>query len=204
MQLYDFVLSGNSYKVRLFAALLEVELELVPIDVGAGENRSEEYLKINPRGQVPVLVDDGITIWDSQAILVYLARRYGDEHWLPSAALDMAQVMQWMALAQNELLFGLARARAVKRFGRQWDLKQCQDFGRAGLEVLDAHLGNRSWLAAGRPTIADVACYPYVALAPEAEIPLEDYANVCAWLSRVQELPGYISMPGIEPVGGEA
>lgn len=198
MKLYGAPVSGNAFKIRLFLSLLGLEYESLTVDLRAGENQSDEFLRLNPRGQIPVLVDGDNTVWDSQAILVYLARRYGDESWLPLEPLQMAQVMQWMAVAENELLFGLARARAVKVFGRPWNLEQCQSYGRAGLKVLDEHLGTREWLAVDRPTIADVACYPYVGVAPEGEIPLHDYVNVQAWMLRVQALPGYVDMPGIE------
>ena len=118
---------------------------------------------MNPRGQVPTLVDGEVTIWDSQAILAYLARRYGKD-WLPVEPVALAEVMQWLAVAENELLFGLAHARAAKVFGRDYDLAACQAYGRAGLKVLEQRLAGQAWLAAGRPTIADVACMPYVAL----------------------------------------
>lgn len=144
-----------------------------------------------------MLEDGEITVWDSQAILVYLARRYAEERWLPLEPAPMAEVAQWLAVAENELLFGLARARAVKKFGRDLDLKACQDYGRAGLKVLDTRLERRDWLAGPQPTIADIACYPYVALAPEGEVPLDDWSNVLAWLRRVQGLPGYVGMEGI-------
>jgi glutathione S-transferase len=197
MKLYDSPVSGNAFKARLFLSLLGVECTLVPVNLAAGENRTEEFLRLNPRGQIPVLVDGGLTIWDSQAILAYLARRYGNEGWLPDDAVYLAEVSQWLAVAQNELLFGLARARAVKRFGRPWDFDQCQAYGRAGLDVVELHLGSRDWLATGRPTIADVACMPYIGLAPEAEIPLDPYPNVRAWIGRIQGLDGYVDMDGI-------
>jgi glutathione S-transferase len=198
MKLYSSPLSGNAYKIRLFLSLLGLKYELVSVDIRAGDTRADEFLRLNPRGEIPVLVDGDTIIWDSQAVLVYLARRYGGEDWLPLTAVEMAQVMQWMAVAENELLFGLARARAVKLFGRPWDLEQCQAYGRAGLKVVNEHLIDRRWLAADHPTIADVACYPYIALAPEGEIPLEDYPHVRTWLGRVQAMPGYTGMEGID------
>lgn len=197
MRLYDGALSGNAYKIRLFLSLLGLEHELVPVDLRAGENRTADYLEKNPRGQIPVLEDGEITIWDSQAILVYLARRYGGEQWLPLQAGPMAMVMQWLAVAENELLFGLARARAVKKFGRDFDLAACQQYGIAGLGVLDGHLQTRDWLAGEQPTVADVACFPYVALAPEGDILLDGYTGVLAWIDRVRALPGFIGMEGI-------
>lgn len=201
MKLYDWPLSGNAYKIRLFLSLLGKEYETVAVDLRAGESRKPEFLKRNPRGQIPVLEDGEITVWDSQAILVYLARRYGGERWLPLDPVAMAEVAQWLAVAENELLFGLARARAVKKFGRDFDLKVCQDYGRSGLKVLDARLEREDWLAGPQPTIADVACYPYVALAPEGEVPLDDWSNVLAWLRRMRGLPGYVGMEGIADGG---
>ena len=198
MKLHDAEGSGNCYKVRLLAALLGVELELSPINLAANENRTDDYLALNPRGQIPTLIDGDDVIWDSQAILTHLARHHGPE-WLPDATGELVRVMQWLAVAENECLYGLARARAVKLFARPWDMEQSQTLGRAGLEVLETHLASNDWLAAGRPTIADIACYPYVALAPVGEISLSPYKNVIAWIGRIQALPGYVSMPGIAP-----
>lgn len=201
MKLYDSPLSGNAYKVRLFLSLLDIEYQSVPVDLRAGDNRKAEFLQRNPRGQIPVLEDGETIVWDSQAILVYLARRYGGEDWLPLDPAPMAEVAQWLAVSENELLFGLARARAVKKFGRDFDLEACREYGRGALKVLDAHLEDRTWLAAGRPTIADVACYPYVALAPEGDVPLDDWPNVLRWIRRMQDLPGYTGMEGIADYG---
>ncbi len=198
MKLYDTEISGNCYKVRLMAALLGVELELAPINLANGDNRQDDYLALNPRGQIPTLVDGGSVIWDSQAILTHLTRNHGAD-WLPEATGDLVQVMQWLAVAENECLYGMARARAALKLGRPWNVEQSQALGKAGLEVLDGHLASNDWLAAGRPTVADVACYPYVALAPEGEISLAPYKNVIAWIARIQALPGYIAMPGIAP-----
>ena len=194
--LYGMALSGNAYKVRLLLELLGVEYEEIPVNLRTGENRTESFLALNPRGQVPTLVDGEITVWDSQAILVYLARRYGQE-WLPTEPAPMAEVMQWLAVAENELLFGLARARAVKFFGRDFDLASCQAYGHAGLKVLEQRLADHEWLAAGRPTIADIACMPYAALSHMGDIPLDDFPSVRAWIDRIRALPGFIAMEGI-------
>ena len=194
--LYGMALSGNAYKVRLLLELLGVEYEEVPVNLRDGENRTESFLALNPRGQVPTLVDGEVTVWDSQAILVYLARRYGQE-WLPTDPVPMAEVMQWLAVAENELLFGLARARAVVFFGRDFDLASSQAYGRAGLEVLEQRLADHEWLAAGRPTIADIACMPYAALSHMGEIPLDAFPSVRAWIDRIRALPGFIAMEGI-------
>ncbi len=199
MKLYHAPNSGNAFKARLMLSLLGLDHEIEDVDLRAGDNRAAEFLALNPRGQIPVLVDGERVIWDSQAILVYLARRHG-ETWLPLDPEPMARVMQWLAVAENELLFGLARARAVVAFGRPWDYEQCKTLGEAGLQVLDDHLRGRDWLAADRPTIADIACYPYVALAPEGKIALDPYTSIAAWIGRIQGLDGYVDMVGIERV----
>ena len=194
--LYGGPLSGNAYKVRLLLNLLGLEFEETVVNLQTRENQADSFLALNPRGQIPTLVDGEVTIWDSQAILVYLARRYG-EAWLPVEPAAMAEVMQWLAVAENELLFGLARARAVKCFGRDFDLASCQAYGRAGLKVLEQRLAEHRWLAAGKPTIADIACMPYAALSYMGDIPLDDYPAVRAWIDRVRALPGFIAMKGI-------
>ncbi|HKK06291.1 MAG TPA: glutathione S-transferase [Gammaproteobacteria bacterium] len=197
MKLYDFERSGNCYKVRLLLNLLGLDYETVPVDLSAGENFKAEFLKLNPRAQVPLLEDGGRRVWDSMAILVYLARRYGEAYWLPVAAEPMSEIMQWLAVSENEILHGLARARSIKLFNRPGSVAESQEIGRGVLRLLNDHLSQRSWLAVDHITIADVACFPYVALAPEAGIPLTGYAGINNWLARIHDLPGFISMPGI-------
>jgi glutathione S-transferase len=197
MKLYDVEVSGNAYKVRLLLALLGKPYEKVAVNLRAGEHRQPEYLAVNPRGQIPALEDGDVKVWDSQAILAYLARAYGGETWLPTDAKGLAEVMQWLAVSENEVLYGLARARAMQKFGFAGDIAACQEMGRKILGVIDQHLAKRDWLACGRVTIADVACYPYVALAPEGGFDLAAYPNVQRWIGRMKMLPGYVGMPGL-------
>ena len=104
--------------------------------------------------------------------------------------------MQWLAVSENELLYGLARARAAVSLGRPFDLEQCHQDAQPGLEAMENRLGGHTWLAAERPTIADIACYPYVALAGEGRFSLEPYPAVRSWLKRVEGIPGWIPMLG--------
>jgi len=197
MKLYDLELSGNAYRVRLMLSLLGLKAELQTVNLMQGEQRQEWFLKLNPRGQVPVLDDDGTVIWDSLAILVYLARKYGGERWLPSEAKDLAEVMQWLALMENETLYGLGKARVILKFKLPGSLEEAQTLGRRGLNVLEARLAGHDWLALDRFTIADVGCFPYVALAQEGDISLDPYPAVRKWVDRVKQQPGFVSMPGI-------
>jgi len=197
MKLYDFELSGNAYKVRLMLALTGTPHETQRVDLFNGENRKPEFLRLNPRGQVPVLTDGGFTVWDSQAILVYLARRYAGDGWLPADPTCMADIMQWLAVSENEVQYGLGRARVIMKFKLPGELEAAQKSGRSILAVMEQHLATREWLTCGRPTIADVACYPYVALAPEGGVELAPFPAVRAWIARMQKLPGYVGMSGI-------
>ena len=196
MKLYDTERSGNCYKVRLMLSLLGISYESVPVDLARGDQRKPEFLALNPRGQVPVLEDGAVRVWDSMAILMYLARRYGGETWLPLEAQPMAEVMQWLAVSENEILYGLVPARAIRLGRREGDPAPYQQTGRQALAVLEQRLARRDWLALDRLTIADVACYPYVALAPESGVPLDEYPAVRAWIARIQALPGHTPLPG--------
>ena len=197
MKLYDVARSGNCHKVRMLLAQLGLPYESVAVDLPGGESKLPPFLKLNPRGQVPVLEDAGEIIWDSQAILVYLARKQSDETWLPTAPLAMARVMQWLAVSENEILYGLARARAALLFKTPWNAAECQALGTQALALLEGHLTQREWLAASHPTIADIACYPYVALAPQADLSLGNYPAVVTWIRRIQAWPNYTGMPGM-------
>jgi glutathione S-transferase len=162
-----------------------------------GEHRTPWFLKLNPRGQVPTLDDGGTIVWDSMAILVYLARKYGNEDWFPLDAAPMAEVMQWLGLMENETLYGLGKARLICKFKFPGNLEEAQSLGRKGLDVLEQRLTDHEWLALDHLTIADVACLPYVALAPEGEIQLEAYPNIRRWIGRMKALPRFVGMPGI-------
>jgi glutathione S-transferase len=197
VKLYDVELSGNSYRVRLLLSLLGVKHELVTVNLMKGEQREPWFLKLNPRGQVPTLDDDGTVVWDSMAILAYLARKYGGERWFTIDATEMAEVMQWLAVMENETLYGLGKARLICKFKFPGSLEDAQLLGRKGLDVLEQRLAANQWLALDRPTIADIGCFPYVALASEGEIPLDAYPSVRGWIDRIKSLPGFVGMPGI-------
>ncbi len=197
MLLYDAAASGNCHKVRLLLSMLGISHEIKPVNLPEMEQKSPEHLAMNPLGTVPVLQDGEVTIYDSQAILVYLARKHGGEDWLPTDAVGAAKVQQWLSFAVNELWNGPALARAKLRFGRDVDLPRAQAAAANALSVMDVRLAQHDWLALDRPTIADIACYPYSALAAEGEISLAPYPALGAWFKRVEALPGYIGMPGL-------
>ncbi|AFY89514.1 glutathione S-transferase family protein [Chroococcidiopsis thermalis] len=197
IQLYDFVLSGNCHKVRLLLSILNLDYESVPVNLKAGEHKTERFLQLNPCGQVPVFVDGDVILRDSQAILVYLARRYGGEDWLPLELEAIAKIMQWLSFAANEIANSLAAARRYFIFKGQLDIDLTQQKAYQVLQILDRHLTNNQWLESSHPTIADLACFPYVGLAADAKVALDNYPHVIAWCDRIKRLPGYVSMPGL-------
>ncbi|KAB0583976.1 glutathione S-transferase [Ideonella dechloratans] len=197
MKLYDLVLSGNCYKVRLFAALAHVPLEIVPVDFLAGEHKRSPLIDLNPWGELPILVDGEVVLRDSQAILVYLAQKYAAPQWLPRDAAGLAAVVQWLSTAANEVQNGPASARLVDKFGYAIDKADTLRRSARILPLLEAHLSQHAWLAAAQPTIADCAVFPYVALAPEGGVDLEPWPQIRAWIQRVKALPDFLPMPGV-------
>lgn len=197
MKLYDLELSGNCYKVRLFAALAQIPLEIESVDFLGGAHKRSPLIDLNPWGEIPILVDGEVVLRDSQAILVYLATRYADETWLPRDAAGMAEVTQWLSTAANEVQNGPASARLVDKFGYALDKADTLKRSARILPLIEARLAGHQWLALARPTIADCAVFPYVALAPEGGVSLSDYPNIRKWLARVKALPGFLSMPGV-------
>lgn len=190
MKLYASDNSGNSWKIRILLSILDVPCERIDIDFfGKREHKSPAFLNINPRGQVPAMEIEGKHFWDSTAHLVYIARQWGGEQWLPTDALGMAEVMHWMAFAQNQIQTGLQLTRGIVLKLRTGDLAEPRRHGLLALRILNEHLQHNDWLAVGRPTIADIACYPYVAKSPEGGFDLPAYPHVVAWVKRCEAVP---------------
>ncbi len=164
----------------------------------ASEHQRAEFLALNPFGQVPVLADGETIIADAQAILVYLARQYSGDSWLPLEALPLAQVVRWLSTAAGEVRQGPENARLYHFFGvTSINIERAHQKAKFILTQLNQHLQTRTWLEFERPTIADIAVFPYVALAADGKIDLDAYPNVLAWIERIKQLPGYIPMVGI-------
>ncbi len=198
MKLYNAEFSGNCYKVRLLLSLLDIDREIVPIDIINKEHKSPKYLSKNPLGELPALEDGAHTLRDSQAILVYLAKKYGKDVWLPNNAKEMALVTQWLSTACNDIARGPMDARAHYKFKFDVDIKKAREKSISILTVIDKHLAAREWLELNRATIADIACFPYIALAHEGNISLEPYTNIQKWIGNIKKLPNYIPMPGLD------
>ncbi|MGA9916123.1 MAG: glutathione S-transferase [Paraburkholderia sp.] len=195
IRLHTTLLSGHGHRVKLFLTLLDLPFEVIELDMRAGDNRRPEYLKLNPFGQVPTIEDGDTVLFDSNAILVYLAKRYGDASWLPEDALGAAAVQRWLSLAAGQIAYGPCAARLVTVFGAPLHLDTAQNIALKLFDVLDAELANKDFAAGDRVSIADIAAHTYIAHAPEGGISLEPYPNIRAWLRRVEALPRFIAMP---------
>lgn len=193
--LHGFPLSGHSHRVQLALSLMGLPHQVVQVDLKNGAHKSPEFLKFNPFGQVPVLDDDGTTLFDSNAILVYLAKAYGGERWLPADPVGAARVQRWLSVAAGPLAFGPAAARLVTVFGASFNTDEVIGRAHTLLKVIDAELAKGPFLVGDQATIADIANYSYIAHAPEGNVSLEPYPNVRAWLARVEALPGFVPMP---------
>ena len=189
--LYGLRLSGHSHRAELFLSLLGLPYRFVEALPPTPELR-----RLNPLGQVPVLTDGDALVPDSNAILVYLAARYAPgSAWMPSDPVGAAAVQRWLSIAAGEVRTGPALARLMIVFGAKADRDTVHAAARRVLTFMDGHLTDRNFLAAEHPTLADVACYSYVAHAPEGGVSLAPYPAVRAWIGRIEALPGFVAMP---------
>lgn len=196
IKVYNTVYSGHGHKVELFLTLLGLAFEHIHTDQTV--RQSEAFKALNPLQQIPVLVDGEQVIADSNAILVYLAKRYApNSHWLPEEAVAAAEVQRWLSVAAGELKYGPANARAVLQWNIDADPDHAQLIAHRLLASMQQHLASRQWLATDQITIADLSCYSYVAHAPEGGIDLQPYPAVLQWIQRVEAIPGFFPMPAL-------
>lgn len=201
IRLYRYALSGHCHRIELMLNLLDLPYEAIDVDLATGEHKQPAYLAINPFGQVPAIDDDGVVLSDSNAILVYLASRYDTQDtqdaWLPRDAVAAANVQRWLSVAAGDLAFGAAAARVAVVFNRPGDTSAMIERGKLLLARLEAHLTTpqaSEFLVGATPTIADIACYTYLAHAPEGNVSLQPYPAVRAWLARIEALPRFVPM----------
>jgi glutathione S-transferase len=192
--LHGTTLSGHTHRVELHLRAHRLEFDFVPAP--AEIRRADAFRALNPFGQIPVLRDGDLTLADSNAIMVYLARRYAPQStWLPDEPVAAAQTQRWLSIAAGEVMHGPAAARMIAQFNFPDEPVRAERIATRLLSFMDGHLQGRSFLAAEHPTLADLACYSYVAHAPEGGIALDPYPTVRAWLARVEALPFFKPMP---------
>jgi len=195
-KLFDFLPSGNCYKIRLILSQLGIEYERVNIDILSKESRTPEFLKINPNGRTPVLYHEGKYLAESNAILWYLA---SNSSYLPKGNYEQALVLQWMFFEQFSHEPNIATSRywvsilkAEEEYKEQ--LKAKMKLGYAALDVMEQHLKNNSYFVANQYSIADIALYAYTHVAEEGNYDLSGYIQIKEWFKKIENQKNYINI----------
>ena len=192
--LYGSPLSGNTHKVRMALAFLGLQWDERLTDAAA--RQSDAFAALTPMRQIPLFVDGGFTLRDSQAILAYLAARHRPGDWDGQNPEERGAIALWLSHAANEIANGPAALRLARRFGIAIFEDNAAAVTAHFLPVIEAHLERRDWLASDRLTIADLAASPYLALMGDAGIGLADWPAIHAWTRRIAALPAFPEMPG--------
>ena len=198
VKLYDLIESQNGCKVRLALANLKVDYELIPVDLMNGEHRKEWFLKLNPNGKIPTLVDGDFSIWESNAILLYLGRKYAPNNLIPQDIKKLGMMLEWIMFEATTLQKYLQPARFMTRFMspekvNTEELNKIRKDANRALKVLNDHLDKNSFIAIDY-SMADITCYGQLYTAEEGKINLSEYSNIKAWQKRVESQPCYIEM----------
>lgn len=196
LKLYDHPLSGNCYKVRLLLSHLGVPYERITVDIFKGENKTEEFKKLNPNLKIPVIIDGDLVLWESNAIVLYLAKKYSPNPYYTEEISTFGLICQWLIFGKSSIDPNLAVARFLTRFANEevrdsHILKRCQELGHLVLKILNDHFENNEFLV-NSYSIADIACFPYVDKAEEGGISLSSFPPVRNWCERIYSQPGYI------------
>jgi len=197
MKVYGDIRSGNCYKIKLLAALLDIKHEWVHVDILAGETKTKEFLARNPNGKIPLLeLDDGRMLWESNAILNYLATGTA---LLPQDPFLHAQVLQWQFFEQYSHEPFIAVARFIAKYlglpdERKDEYHAKQAGGHKALAVMESRLSTFPYLAGSDLSIADISLYGYTHVAHEGGFELSGYPAIQAWLRRIEEEPRYVGM----------
>lgn len=199
MKLYGFPLSPFVRKVLLAASWLGIELEMQNLDLFAGEAKTPEFLRLNPQGKVPTLVDGDFSLWESNAIVQYLAERAPNSALLPADARGRADVLRWqfwesttwapacMAYVYEHLLkpkLGQGETDPDK-------LQRADEKFHPAAKLLDEHLAGQNWLVGDAVSLADLSVAPMLMYAEKAQYPLAGYAHLAAWFEKIQQLPAW-------------
>lgn len=197
LKVYGDYRSGNCYKIKLMLHLLDLPYEWIAIDILKGETQSEAFLAKNPNGKIPVLeLEDGTCLWESNAILNYLA---DGSRFLPTEPRLRTQVLQWQFFEQYSHEPYVAVARFIQLYqglpeARQAEYHECHVRGHKALKVMEKQLQRTSYLVGEDFSIADIALYAYTHVADEGGFDLAPYPAIRDWLARVASHPRYVGM----------
>ena len=209
IKLYDHIESQNGYKVRLALSNLKVDYEFIQLDLMGGEHKKDWVLKLNPNGKIPTLVDDGYAIWESNAILLYLGRKFvpqeSSNNLIPQDLKKLGMMLEWMFFETSTLQTAIQPARFIHIFippekRDQNSLNKLIEKSKNALQIVDNYLAKHEYLAIDY-SMADISCYGQIYTTPEIGISLSEYKNIQAWQKRVEAQPGYVEMRTKQLVG---
>ena len=198
LKLYDHVESQNGYKVRLALANLKIDHEWIPVDLKGGEQKQDWFLKLNPNGKIPTLVDDDFSVWESNAILLYLGRKFAPNHLIPQDIKKLGMMLEWIMYEATTISKNISGARFLTKYvppeklNKDELIKYRKDAKRA-LKTINEHLSKNNFLAIDY-SMADISCYGQIYTAPEGDVSLSEFQNIQAWMKRVESQPGYVEM----------
>jgi glutathione S-transferase len=198
LRLYDYLPSGNGYKVRLLLTQLAIPFELIERDILKGETRTPEFLAKFPNGRIPAVeFDDGKLLFESNAIISYFAE---DTQFSSQDRFERAQILQWLFFEQYSHEPYIASVRYLVHVGpevqdpRRAMLDMMIRRGYDALEVMEKHLASRKWFVGNRYSIADIALYAYTHVADEGGFDLDKYPAIRRWLARVKAQPRHLAI----------
>ena len=201
MKLYHYPISAFARKTRIAALLLGVDLETEVVDLFTGEGQKPEFLKLNPQGKVPTLVDDDFVLWESNAIVQYLAAKAAPSALWPSDARARADIARWqfwestswapacVVYVYENLLKGiLGRGEPDPE-----ELKKGEEKFHRCAKLLNDHLADRAWLVGSEMTLADISVAAVLMYSDKAQYPIESYGHIQAWYEQIRQLPAWIA-----------
>lgn len=195
LTLYTSPLSGNGRKVHMLLEEVGAPYQLAKLDLMKGEQKNPAYLQLNPNGKVPTLVDDGFVLWESNAILLYLAEKFSAAKLLPTGGHDRARMFQWLLFEQTTFRPPLSFLMRQTRFTPsdkqdQKAIEQAWSEVRANMNILQTTLSGRGYIG-GTFSVADIAVLPYVYLAKDLGADLAAWAGVEAYWQRLSARPSW-------------
>lgn len=198
LTLYDNPLSQNGYKARLGLSFLKVDYELKRVDLMKGEQKEEWYLKLNPNGQVPTLVDEDFAIWESNAILLYLGRKFTPNDLIPQDLQKLGIMLEWMLFESNKLSQYIGASRFLTKYMppekvNPKELERTRKKAHRVLNIFNNHLSNNEFVT-GELSLADITCYGQICVAPEGEVELSEYSAVQDWMKKIEARPEYVNI----------
>lgn len=188
--------SGHCHRVELMLSLLNLPYKCIDLDIGNGEHKKSAHLNKSALGQVPAIEDNGTTLSDSNAILVYLINRYSDDpsKWLSSSAAGRAEIQKWFSIAAGELAYGPCTMRLKRVFHADVDFERARLITDKLFKMMENHLQTSPFLAGESITAADIAMYSYTAHAPEGGFELTSFKAIQAWLAKIESVPNFVPM----------